>query len=498
MSFLLKLFIRILSGICLVLLSTSLLAQAPARPALLTSTPVTVADLPVQSGRTGSLILLPGPVVAESDVAGGRAAVGLIRELQADGVPVLPGTYAHLQQILQQRDLLFWQIPVWTGVVNLLVALILLLVLLRKTALPLLRWLFSLAFAGNLYYLPMLLSLPAAVQLTVNVLYFIAILIFLRMLQTSVSALSGSGTRLPQAVFRVAVLSLLLLIGVDSVVLIAGLELANHPGMTPQLVPVGQLAGVLAALYFLTSRHAEMRAELTILNASLDQRVAEATAELQQRYRQLTRDALEAARMNERSVIYQSIHEDLGDKLLQLMYSAGDRDTMDLARSALAELRDSRSLLPDHCRPLTEVLADIRSEAQSRCDQAGIALNWQQDGALAEASLNARQHSALGRTVREAFSNLLKHARASTATVSVRVSDSRLFYSIGDNGKGIAAQFSPGRGLINMHSRVKELGGTLRQSSAPEGGTTLEFMLPLRAAAEGAPAADGELAGNTV
>jgi len=480
----LKIFIRVVSLVCLALLPIVLQAQQTqqtARPALLTSIPLTVADLPVQSGRTGSLILLP-----ESD-SGAPAAmqlpdvVALLTRLQVDNVPFLSGDYADLQLILQQRDLLFWQLPVWTIIINLLSALVLMLVVRKEPGLPLLRWLFGFALAGNLYYLPAALALPVAVQLNLNALYCVAMMMFMYRLQQPVADVSRSHAGVGRSVFQAAVLLLVVLIGIDTLVLLDGLALASHPGMTLQLVPLAQIAGVLAALYFLTGRHAEMRAELQSLNASLDQRVAKATAELRRRYRELTRDALRAARMNERSGIYQTIHEDLGDKLLQLIYSAADTETSDLARSALAELRDSHNLLPDQQRPLTEVLADIRSETQNRCDQAKIVLSWQQDDRLPDRALNARQLSALSRTVREAFSNLFKHAQASAVLVTVGCqSDGRLVYSIGDNGKGMSDHASPGRGLINMRNRVAELGGTLVWSPAEGGGTLFEFVLPLQ------------------
>lgn len=468
--------LRILPVICLVLLSCSVPAQDSVRPALLTSIPVDGTGLPVQSGRTGSLILLEAPPQTRT----GNDAWSSLAALQADGVPVLSGDYAQLQLILQQRELLFWQLPVWTLVINLLAALILLLVSRKQPGLPLFRWLLGLALAGNLLYLQLVTPLPVVIQLSMMGLYFVALAVFLRTLQTPIAHLSQGHGRSSQVVLQLAVINLMVLVVVDGVVLIRDVQLLNHPGLTLQLVPFGQVVGVLAALYFLTGQHAAMRAELESLNISLDHRVAQATAELQARYRALTRDALRAARMNERRGIYQAIHEDLGDKLLQLIYSAADTETSDLARSALAELRDAHNLLPDQQRPLTAVLADIRNETQNRCDQAKIVLHWQQDDPLPDRVLNARQLSALSRTVREAFSNLFKHAQASAVAVSVRCQpDGRLIYSICDNGRGMSEHAAPGRGLINMRSRVTELGGTLAWAPGEGGGTIFEFVLPL-------------------
>lgn len=430
-------------------------------------------QIPAQESRTGTLLLFPR-----------RQDSNEFLQTQGHYPPelIVTGSYAGLQKILQQRDLLFWQIPLWTVTINLMSALVLMLVSLKQSGLPLFRWLLAIALTGNFYFLPQLAS-SATQSALAAVLAPAGTAVWLYLLYRLVQNIGFWRTDAPDRASRFlgyAVLLIMVLFVVDCASLFLDVSLPNHPGMSPQLVPFGQLTGIVAALYFLVSRHAETSAELENLNASLDQRVKLASAELQERYAQLKQDALDAASMKERKNIYQSIHEDLSDKLLQLIYSATLPETADLARSALSELRDSRNLLPDQQRPLDDLLADVLNEIQIRCDQANLQLTWQQLYQEKNVLLNARQCSALSRTLREAISNLLKHAKARSATISIDIVPGPvLIYHVQDDGAGMIGMSRPGRGLINMQNRIHELGGSLTISSPESGGTLLEFKLPL-------------------
>jgi signal transduction histidine kinase len=235
-------------------------------------------------------------------------------------------------------------------------------------------------------------------------------------------------------------------------------------------------------LCFLVSFYAQNRKDLHSLNLSLDQRVQQAAQELETRYQHIKHDSIEAAAIHERSRIFQSIHEDLGDKLLQLVYLAKSNATADLARAALAELRDSRNLNPDHNRVLDEVLADAFAETQSRREPVQLTLKWDTQDSTQGIILNARQESVLTRTLREAISNIIKHASATTISLTFSCSSNAhrvLKYRILDDGVGIANDYVAGRGLVNMHQRMKELNGTLEVSRASPYGTLLLFQLPV-------------------
>jgi signal transduction histidine kinase len=80
----------------------------------------------------------------------------------------------------------------------------------------------------------------------------------------------------------------------------------------------------------------------------------------------------------------------------------------------------------------------------------------------------------------EALANIIKHAGASSAAISVGDRAGRLYVEISDDGVG-GAVLSEGSGLAGLADRVEALGGTLVLHSPEGGGTRLSAELPLRA-----------------
>lgn len=82
--------------------------------------------------------------------------------------------------------------------------------------------------------------------------------------------------------------------------------------------------------------------------------------------------------------------------------------------------------------------------------------------------------------VREALSNVAKHAKAGRAVVRVAVADSAVTVSVADDGVGPPdTSDGPGNGLTNMASRAERLGGTFVIGPGQDGGTTLTWTVPL-------------------
>lgn len=79
--------------------------------------------------------------------------------------------------------------------------------------------------------------------------------------------------------------------------------------------------------------------------------------------------------------------------------------------------------------------------------------------------------------VREAVSNAVRHAAASTLAVSVVVGD-ELTIEVTDDGKGITEEIT-GSGLTNLRRRADDVGGTLSLQPGPAGGTRLRWSAPL-------------------
>lgn len=84
-------------------------------------------------------------------------------------------------------------------------------------------------------------------------------------------------------------------------------------------------------------------------------------------------------------------------------------------------------------------------------------------------------------TVREAITNIERHAGATTASVSVTVNDGRCVLRIVDNGRGIddSTVGTGGMGLVNLRRRAEALRGTMDIETPVGGGTALVWQVPV-------------------
>jgi len=89
---------------------------------------------------------------------------------------------------------------------------------------------------------------------------------------------------------------------------------------------------------------------------------------------------------------------------------------------------------------------------------------------------------SLYRIVQESVNNMLKHARATEASVSLQRKSQELILTIRDNGMGFSPSqldsAGPGFGLAGMNERVRILGGTISIHSAEGQGATITVRIP--------------------
>jgi signal transduction histidine kinase len=188
--------------------------------------------------------------------------------------------------------------------------------------------------------------------------------------------------------------------------------------------------------------------------------------------------SLEQSIMAERERIYADLHDDVGAKLLELIYRAETPQTAALARSALKDLRDVVSKTRGQPASLLESLSEMQLEAESRLGAAGIELNWIQDQSIPDKTLDSLQNLHLFRIVREAISNVIRHAGAQRLKIKLALIAGVLRIEVKDDGRGqISAE--QGRGKSNMRQRTEELKGHITWRGATEGGTAVLLSIPL-------------------
>jgi signal transduction histidine kinase len=84
------------------------------------------------------------------------------------------------------------------------------------------------------------------------------------------------------------------------------------------------------------------------------------------------------------------------------------------------------------------------------------------------------------RIVQEGLTNVLKHAHATEADVTVGYGSDELRIEVRDNGSGATSENGHGHGLVGVRERVKIYGGEMTAGPASGGGFALCARLPLR------------------
>ncbi len=157
------------------------------------------------------------------------------------------------------------------------------------------------------------------------------------------------------------------------------------------------------------------------------------------------------------------------------------------SRDALRDLRGILGLLrePDQTGPRAPRagLAQLPALVQSVRD-AGLCVELA--GGVDGPSLPAAIDLAAYRVVQEALTNVLRHAPASSARVTVDRRPGVLSVAVEDDGRSPAAvageaRRGPGHGLIGLRERVCAAGGTVDAGPRPEGGFLVQATFPLEA-----------------
>ena len=81
--------------------------------------------------------------------------------------------------------------------------------------------------------------------------------------------------------------------------------------------------------------------------------------------------------------------------------------------------------------------------------------------------------------LREALTNVARHAQASRVEVRLAVEGGDVSVCVTDNGVGIPREQGSGWGLRNMGDRARGLGGSFELRPNPSGGSILEWKVPL-------------------
>jgi signal transduction histidine kinase len=147
------------------------------------------------------------------------------------------------------------------------------------------------------------------------------------------------------------------------------------------------------------------------------------------------------------------------------------------ATKELADVTEDLRELSRGLHPVTLEKGGLRPALRALARRSGVRADVSVD--IGE-RLPERVEVAGYYVVSEALTNVAKHAGASVVRVEASVVDDALRLTVTDDGTG-GADPAQGSGLIGLSDRVEALGGRIRLSSPPGGGTSIEATIPVPA-----------------
>ena len=279
--------------------------------------------------------------------------------------------------------------------------------------------------------------------------------------------------------------------------LAAGFRWSTEPEYTRNALVIAAFLAVFAGLVWLVGnvvrgREANMRA------------LREAYAKLEESQRQRERFLAQRERVAAAREIHDIVAHSLTVVVVQAdgaEYAAEHAQPWDRtdARTVLATIgRTARTALSE-VRDVIDVLRDPEAADDPAGPSVGLADLGQLVAAVRAAGLPVEVHAdpavfeqtpaavrfAVLRVVREALTNVLKHAGAhATARVAVARAPQGVRVHVEDDGVGRAAAVipaEPGHGLAGMRERLRALDGVLTAGPRPGGGFGVEATIPVTA-----------------
>ncbi|MGB6745505.1 MAG: sensor histidine kinase [Terracidiphilus sp.] len=198
----------------------------------------------------------------------------------------------------------------------------------------------------------------------------------------------------------------------------------------------------------------------------------------------------------ERERIARDLHDLLGHTLTVITVK------LDLARRLLSHDPDSdlvraRNEIVEAEQTARNALAEVREAVSgyraegldaeiSRARRSLLSADVKLATTLAPVNLSSSQVNVLCLALREAVTNIVRHAHATVCHVALLEKDRTIHFTIEDNGLG--GPIREGNGLRGMRKRLQSVAGAVKLTGSANGGTSLEITLPLASESPAQPA----------
>jgi signal transduction histidine kinase/ligand-binding sensor domain-containing protein len=199
----------------------------------------------------------------------------------------------------------------------------------------------------------------------------------------------------------------------------------------------------------------------------------------------------------ERTRIARDLHDDLGVGLTEIGL-LGDLATTNCelpsaSREGLQEIIGRTRTLAASLDEIVWAINPANNTSQSLVDyffpyaqkllgRAGIRCRLEVVEPLPAGTLSSEERHEFFHAYKEALNNIIRHAGATQAQVSMAAAEDNLLIRIADNGRGLQDAGGTGahHGLSGMRERLLRLGGRCEIASSPSGGTTVTFTIPVQ------------------
>lgn len=193
----------------------------------------------------------------------------------------------------------------------------------------------------------------------------------------------------------------------------------------------------------------------------------------------------------ERIRIANDMHDDVGVGLSRIRYittnmaSTGivDNEKLDkivaLSDESVEKMNEIIWALNQGNQNLDDLVYFIRSQCAEMANNAGITFICDLPNDIPNLVFGWKENRNTYLLTKEAVNNAIKHAQANTITINFLI-DQLLTITITDDGKGFSTSTkSNGNGLLNFQKRINQLKGSYTLQTAPDKGTSIQFIIPL-------------------
>ncbi|MDQ3215212.1 MAG: hypothetical protein M3P99_03920 [Pseudomonadota bacterium] len=307
-------------------------------------------------------------------------------------------------------------------------------------------------------------------------------------LTTGVMTLAGHALFTSSLMLKAVVAALLLALAAaiyDFLVYIDVLPFAS-----PELLNIATPVLLVALGASLIDRFVRSLADVEKTNTELETRIHEREQLLKRNFDRLRESERLKASAQERQRIMQDMHDGLGSQLLSSLMlvergAMSNEQVAQILRESIDDMRLAIDALAAEDSDLLAALGNMRFRMEPRLKAAGMDLQWDARNLPEEVDLDPNSVLPVLRITQEALTNAIKHSRARMVRVTLALDhegDSQwLSIRITDNGRGLAAGNSTGRGLLNMRNRAQRIGAFLKFESVAGAGTMIMIRLPLDA-----------------